>query len=273
MTPHLDKRYVAATSDRTTATEDALVRPIDNRGGRREFDLDERVRVFDLGGTVLDRVYLVKDRISDRKGYVTLHDEESGKKIIVSQRRILPLDSVNKAIVVQDGDRHEAVCPKCAAVALIDNSTETIKCAGCGAELDLLWLGVRPMSTDTLPPPTAPTKPVAPPKPVRPPKGEPAAVDFASLRSLGEVWTKNVNFDHPKVAARAHVFLFLTEGGGARKMCFNTYNNTMGKRQSGLPVADVCSGTTTAAKQPWSEVADVAKLREKLKREGYVHEE
>ena len=85
-----------------------------------------------------------------------------------------------------------------------------------------------------------------------------------------ELWTKNVNFDHEKFDVKSHVLLFVH--GQPRKYCFNTYNGTLGKRSTDLPLEDFATNTlpSGAKTKPWYSIQDLNKVREKLTKDGYV---
>ena len=57
-------------------------------------------------------------------------------------------------------------------------------------------------------------------------------VDVASLKDIGEVWVKDsINFDHPKIQVKTIAILL---DGPLRKLCFNTYDGTLGKKAKDL---------------------------------------
>lgn len=268
-----------------------------NTGGRVQFVKDTEVRILELDGTVSKTVYLVDQERSDRKGFVALKERDGTRLVRVHHRRVLPLSVEGKAVVIESGDQYWALCPEHGQITAVEAGEETATCPQCSKIFPLHWLGVRPMAEATATPaeetataekpakaPKAPKaeKAPKPPKAEKPPKEpkpapvakEPAVVDLAALAKLPncELWTKkNVKFDHERIDVQAHVLLFV--GDGARKLCFNTYNGTLGKKPGAeLPAEAFCTGTPVAGAKketPWFAVPDLDKARAKLTKEGY----
>lgn len=265
-----------------------------NSGGRKRFLKDSRVRILTLTGGVTSDVYVVvppqtrndhendnggdKEYVrADRKGHIVLQPEEgSGKELKVHFRRVLPVEIDGKAPVIESVDKYRAICPGCGCVVDVDPSDTTINCSKCG-ETELYWLGAKPMTeTKTaVQQPKADKKPAATPPTTKSEKTvqQPIRVDFNKLRSLPdcELWTKqHVKFDHPDVDLKAHALLFV--GENPRKLCFNTYDGTLGKKSVDLPIEEfIKDGVVTTGKRqkPWYPIKDVEKSKAKLVKDGY----
>lgn len=251
---------------------------LENNGGRQRFVLEEEVRIIELDGSVSQTVYLVSQDRSDRKGLVSLKERDGPRIIRVHYRRILPISVDGKAHVTGTGDRFWALCPTCGRPSEVVVTDSSVTCPKCNKTYPLHWLGVKPMSAESAtatkatkePKPTKATKPKAEavakePKVVK----EPIKVDLVHLAKLKhcELWTKaNVKFDHERVDVATHVLLFT--GDSPRKLCFNTYNGTLGKKATELPTDAFVSGKADG-KAPWFTVADLEKARAKLKKDGY----
>jgi len=263
-----------------------------NTGGRKTFERLARVRYLTLDGKISDDIYLIDpgadeedagDYVrSDRKGHIVLQQENGPKRTIKVQfRRVLPLGVDGKALVIESGDKYRAICPTCGRVKEI-TSGEAKLCCSCG-EFSLHWLGAKPMTdsgTKTSPTPaqvetTEETKPKAEKKakPPKPPVQEPEKVDFAALAALDncELWTKkNVKFDHPGVDVKAHALLFV--GDEPRKLCFNTYDEKLGKKSPPLPTTEFIEDKevpNAKRPKPWFAIKDPDKTRAKLTKDGY----
>jgi hypothetical protein len=263
-----------------------------NTGGRKTFKRSDRVRYLTLDGRISDDIYLIDPGTdeedageyvrSDRKGHILLQQENGPKRTIKIQfRRVLPLGVDGKALVIESGDKYRAICPTCGCVKEI-TSGEAKLCCSCG-EFSLHWLGAKPMTDSgtkatepaTTTTETAETKPKAEKKPKapKPAPPEPVKVDFAALiaRDDCELWTKrNVKFDHPGVDVKAHALLFT--GDEPRKLCFNTYDDKLGKKSPPLPVTEFVEDKevpNAKRPKPWFAVKDLAKTRAKLTRDGY----
>ena len=126
----------------------------------------------------------------------------------------------------------------------------------------------KPVSAETA---TKPPKKEAVAKPARQ-KLVPTQVDLKAIAKLQhcELWTKKqVKFDHPEWDVMAHVLIY-AEGDHARKLCFNTYNGTLGKKCTSLPIEAFLSGTVQNGKQQWFKITDdLDKVRAQLKKAQY----
>lgn len=248
------------------------------QGGRRLFEQDSDVRILTLGGDVSSEVYTVEIAKSDRRGQVSLRQKGTTKVILVNQRRVLPVTVEGKAPVIESGDKYRAVCPICGAVLNVEPAADTALCPQDG-QIQLYWLGVRPMTSETptktkhekseKPKAAKAKKPATPRQPKV--KEPPAKIDLRQLAALShcELWTKRqIKFDHSDWDVAAHVLIFT--GTHPRKLCFNTYNGTLGKKNNALPVDDFVANRHKGDKPAWFKVeGDLDKLREKLRRQEY----
>lgn len=263
-----------------------------NSGGRVRFTVGAEVRYIEMAGTV-SGVYLVEQERSDRKGHISLKERDGIRVVRVHHRRILPKDMDGKAVVIESQNKLWALCPTCGSASEVspgDATTDCPKCPPIRKTLTLYWNGVKPMSeVKTKPekaekepksekaPKAAPTKPKAekPPKEPKPQRvtKTPVPVDLAALAKTAncELWTKsNVKFDHERIDVQAHILLFV--GDNPRKLCFNTYNGALGRKDTGLPVTEfVANEPIKGVKNstPWFPVPDLDKARAKIGKDGY----
>lgn len=238
---------------------------MDNTGGRVSYTLGEKVRVLNPNGTVSKEVYTIQQDKSDRKGHVSLLNEK-GEELKVNHRRILPFSIVATAIIVEVGDKYKAVCPTCGFVDMIRIVADKYKCSNCQSEHVCHWINTKPLKevireTKTIKPKVEEEKMQ---------KQTKAAIvvdlDYMSKLANCKLYTKkNVKFDHERIDVKAHVLIYSDENG-ARKMCFNTYNGTLGKKMIDLPVQEFVEGKDSSR---FFKVPDLIKAIEKLKREGY----
>lgn len=243
-------------------------------GGRMTFSREQRVRILTLEGKVSPEEYSVEIEKADRKGYIALVEVGTNRKVKVNQRRILENCNDGEAVVVEVGDKYRAVCPKCSFVQEISANDDSITCPDHG-ETQLHWKkGERPMADATT---TEKKERPAEDKKVKPtatkrdkPTREPIVVEFEKLRNNAafELWTKkSVQFDHEKIDVQAHVLLFC--GDNPRKLCFNTYDGTLGKKGKPLPIGAFTKDEEVDGKKPWHPVKDVDKAKAKLLKDGY----
>lgn len=244
-----------------------------NTGGRMRFEVHSKVRILLIDGTISKEIYTIAEARSDRHAYILLrHDNKETK---VHHRRVIPISVDGKITVVESGDKYWALCPTCGEVTQIGLDTITVTCLRCKSEpRELFWLGVKPMSnveTTTITKGKQPEKTATPEVTPEQPK-----VDLAIIAKLPkcELWTKkNVRFDHVNIDVQAHTLLYI--GTEPRKLCFNTYNGTLGKRPGMVLCTDeFIEGTAPKDKKtPWFPVANLEKVRAKLIKDGYTRVE
>lgn len=236
---------------------------MDNTGGRVSYTVGEKVKVLNVNGTISKAGYTIQQDKSDRKGHVSLVDAQ-GKELKVNHRRIIPYDTKATACVVEVGDKYKVVCPACGIVDIIRIVSDKYTCSSCSQNHECHWISTKPIKE------IIKEAKVNKPKVETMPKDKtaPAVVDLDALTKFANctLYTKrNIKFDHERIDVQAHVLLY-DNSQEARKLCFNTYNGTLGKKITELPVQDFVDGKESAR---FFKVTDVSKLKEKLKKEGY----
>jgi len=252
---------------------------MENTGGRQIFERGLEVCVLTLDGSVSKEKYIIEPLSetetattcvtvrADRKGHVPLKEQGTNRELKVHFRRILGIELHGKVIVLESNGKYRACCPVCGNVFKIEPSDDSIICQTDG-KFELYWIGERPVETlKTKPntPKTAKKEPKA--KAVKKPVQEPVKIDFDALVKLPdcEVWTKkNVAFDHPGVNVQAHVLLLT--GDKPRKLCFNSYDGTLGKKATSLPTEAFIAGQTVKG---GFNIKDVEKEQTTLANKGY----
>lgn len=258
-----------------------------NSGGRVSFAMGTPVRFIELDGSLSKSVYVTDQERSDRKGHVLLREQTGTRTVRVHYRRILIAAAVDgKAVVVESHDQLWALCPEEGQPVAVKAGDDAMVCPQCSKSYPLHWMGVKPMADaaktaekpakEKGPKPekakAAAPKTAAPKREPKPPR-EPITVDLNAMAKLPhcELYTKsNVKFDHHSIDVKAHVLLCV--GTNPRKLCFNTYNGTLGKKATELPIDAFVKGETvkTGKKDtPWFPVPDLDKARTKLQKDGY----
>lgn len=266
-----------------------------NSGGRVRFNLGTEVRYIEIHGAISQEIYVIDQERSDRKGHISLKEKDGTRTLRVHHRRLLPVDMTGKAVVIESQDKLWALCPEDGmAVEVSPGDTEMV-CPKCSKTFTLYWIGVKPMADATKTSKTkekeektpkvekaekAAPKPKAE-KPAKEPKAvkEAIKVDLPALVKLKhcELWTKkNVKFDHERIDVQAHVLLFT--GDNPRKLCFNTYNSTLGKKATSLPIEEFIAnepvkGAGQKKDTPWFTVTDLEKARQQLQKGGYEQQQ
>lgn len=243
-------------------------------GGKMVLEKRQSVRILTIDGNISSEEYHVEIEKPDRKGYITLSQIGTSRKVKVNQRRVLINCNNGEAFVVESGDRYRAVCPNCTHFEEVTGNDDKMTCPRHG-EIQLHWKeGERPMTDVT----TAEKKEKTAKKEKQPTAAkrekavrEPIVVDFDSLKKNTnfEIWTKkSVQFDHERIDVQAHVLLIA--GDSPRKFCFNTYNGTLGKKGKPLPIDEfVKDSEVEGEKKPWYAVPDIEKARARLSKDGY----
>jgi hypothetical protein len=231
------------------------------------------VRVLQINGTVSKEVYIIDGEI-DRKGLIDLKQKGSSRTIKVIKSRVLPASADGKAVVIESNDKYRVVCPECDSVGMVTNADTWIgtcdACKECKKEFNLHWLGVKPMAEAITTRQEGPNMTIKSTKTAT--VAEPVKVNFEDLQNIGELYTKkNVRFDHHEIDVQSHVLLFT--GENPRKLCFNTYDGCLGKKNKGLPLEDFKNNEQQSGKRLWFNVKDTEKQREALQRKGYSKSE
>lgn len=238
---------------------------MENTGGRVSYTVGEQVRVLNLNGTISQAVYTIQQDKSDRKGHVSLSDTQ-GKELKVNHRRIIPFSTNATACVVEVGDKYKVVCPTCGHVDTIRIVADKYTCSNCTTTSQCHWINTKPLKEIIKEVKTQ--KPKVQVAMQKETKETPAIVDLAALAKTEncKLYTKkNIKFDHERIDVQAHVLIHTNETV-SRKMCFNTYNGTLGKKLTELPVQDFTEGKES---NRFFKVPDLNKLVDKLKKEGY----
>jgi hypothetical protein len=245
---------------------------VSTKGDIMKLKNGDKVRILDWVSNVSEAEYEIVSCKCDSKGLIELKDLH-GKSLKVIKRRIVPPSTDGYAVVIESGAKFKAVCPACPNVfEVVPNNTQ-IKCAEHGI-YKLHWLGEKPMTeatteSKTTEETTAVKKPTAAKKPK--PTREPIKVDIEQLKGLSdcELWRKStVNFNHEKISVVSYALLCVN--GVDRKLCFNTYDGTLGKRcTEPLPITDFIADKKDDEKVKWHPIKDLDKERAALAKKGY----
>ena len=200
--------------------------------------MPSQFRIITLDSKVSEETFQTI-RPSDNKNRIVIEGDESGARLTIHKNRVLSADSIGKAVALRKGSAVKAVCPKCSNV--IEVTGNKIVCPDHG-EFETTSHDQKLQSVNMV-------------KRSKPQKdrskntmddqtndaaiatGTPATdtnigtiVDLDEIKGYGdELWTKpQLNFDHVSMDVRAHVLL---SDNPVRKLCFNTYDGTLGKKK------------------------------------------
>lgn len=238
-----------------------------NSGGRTSYVVGSKVLILKVDGSI-ESGYTVQEPRSDRNACVLVTNGTTSFRC--QHRRVLPDNGESVGYVIESGGISVGVCPKCNSTTIIELPTaERAVCVACKHSYDLLRLGTKMTKTDE-----TKTKKESKEKTARvaKPKTEAVKVDFKALAAMPniEVWSKTVQFDHPKIVSKAHALLYV--GEEPRKYCFNTYDGTLGRDAGPLPVEQFINNTAIVGakkERPWYVIKNLDKVRETLHKSGF----
>lgn len=239
--------------------------------------MSDKVRILDATDTITADVYTIVDG-PDRKGNFTIVNDNTQRKSYIHPTRIL---RINDGIAAYRRETDMAVkCPECNREIKIEIAQATCECEEHGRFI-INWgaidAGVRPAVDE--PEKTVATKPAKKSKSANKPQRRtktPIAIDFDRMKSVGIIYTKpGVEFDYPGFEVKAHVFV-IEDGEYSRKLCFNSYNGTWGKKDKGDELRvfiDEKSVAHNGKKFGYFITSTMEQERKKLEKGGYTKED
>jgi hypothetical protein len=223
-----------------------------------------QTRLITSEGGVSDDLYEVIGP-ADRK-HCVFAIGSNGDKVRIHRERLLPVDSNGKLVAVMHNGKLKAACPEC---------SRTLVVLGDSAECPVH--GIKPITShehlNGFNNPAVETE-----KEHVMPKNEVTTIDLSTVAEFGsELWTKpQRKFSDPHTDVQSHVLL---ADNPPRKLCFNTYNGTLGKRKKSKTDStfaqqlqsfkdNVTMSPDGASVYPLKSTLDDA--RKKLEKTGYV---
>lgn len=197
--------------------------------------VNQQVRILNGEDEISDHIYTIVEP-EDRKGNFLVQNNHTQKKARVHPTRMLQFNPEGSKVY-----RHEtelrAKCPHCDTGVTVEIGNTSAMCAqhgGFAIDWSQISAGPRPASPEVakkVPAGKAARKPKTPAERAQKQKAHATdKIDFAALRKAGQLWTRTgVEFDYPGFEVKAHVFI-IEDGDDSRKMCFNSYNETWGKK-------------------------------------------
>jgi len=177
-----------------------------------------QARLMTPEGGVSEELYEIVGPV-DRKHCVTAIGQDSTKKRL-HKERLLPVNSLGKLVAVTHNGKLKAACPDCFRPLVV---------VGGFAECPIH--GKKPITSHEHPNGVDNQVAAVPEREPTMAKNETAAaIDLAQVTNFGcELWTKpQLKFSDPRTDVQSHVLL---ADNPPRKLCFNTYNGTLGKRK------------------------------------------
>lgn len=174
-----------------------------------------RLLTFDHKPSTDEYVAISKPSI---RGMVSLRNVRTGEIITAQKRRILPLDTAGKAIAACNSNKTTIVCPtpNCILELQIQEGGQTARCPEHGE------FPIYPYNVNSLPLQSTTTKVT------RKEKSMPnVQVDLQEVKKYGTLYVRRADFNHTSYDVRSYV---LVADNPPRKLCFNTYNGSLGKK-------------------------------------------
>lgn len=230
------------------------------------------VRMITADGVVSEELYKIIEFDSRKNQYIL---DGKGAQFRVHRARILPKDAYGKAVAILHNNKILGICPTCKGLKEVFEREINCSCSGLVQKFSILTNGELPKTNGRNAFSKVPKKKVSQAMENEMENTTTDAVktnviDIAEIKKSGELWEKdNVAFDHAKIEVRSYVLL---ADNPPRKLCFNTYGGTLGKRDVSSLELDAfrtnCSGSS-GKKIGYDLKKDLDTERTKLEKSGY----
>lgn len=227
----------------------------------------KEVRLISPIGTVTEVTYRV---IGETKRGLILLEDNQKTEISVHRDRIIPVDCLGKAVVVQTGGKYHGVCPRCLRLILVAN--DKIRCEDHGV-FDIIPTSIPIVNNHESQIINSKERTMTPATSQAP------ILDIAQVQQYcPEIWVKTqIHFNHARVDVKAFTLLL---DNPARKLCFNTYDGVLSKK-SVDPIAelhiaefsrneDITDQKNQRKRVGYLLTGSLDDVRAKLRREGYT---
>lgn len=190
-----------------------------NIPGYGDINVEELEDISIINGIgIINTGYKLVNQNKDKSGLITVLDYKNNRILRVHPSRIDKSNSHGSISVKISENNVVAACPKCENILNIPNESERCYCTHCDYYFDI----INKMTKKE-------------PKKIKT-KDKPAKVNIDDLANIGELWIKNVEFDHKNVDVKA-ICIRIDD----RYLSFNLYNNTYGKSNTLPPIDDLTS--------------------------------
>jgi len=211
-----------------------------------------KYRILNIDGTLSSKIFTLVEYQTNQKAI--LRSVVDNKDISVHKNRIVPFEDIDRALCIVSGGIDLVICPRCLGITNKEFNIDTFVCErGCGTyqyhSLDSDSSLVR--STKIM---------------------NQKSKNIFDLEAIGiyksmVVYSKTNKFNHPSIDSRSIIILHKSEK--PRKMQFNIYNNSLGKKSGSLPLEAFDKNEAPPGKCPWSTIANVEAEIKRLVDDGY----
>jgi hypothetical protein len=233
--------------------------------------MKSRVRILGIDGHVSRQSYTILSERADSKGLVCVKEQRTNRELKIAQRRIIPFAvDKNKAVVIESNNKYYAVCPKCPIVFDIKPDHTDINCPDHGIH-ELHWLGEKPVVNTTQTTESSLSTSAQPSVAKKKKPQEPVKVDLDKIATTKdcELWSKtSIQFNHESITVISHALLYV--GDNPRKMCWNTYDGTMGKKHREINIEAFVTNDEQNKSHTIYQIKDIESERKRLEKKGYT---
>lgn len=212
-----------------------------------------KIRILNIDGTISTKLYQIIGEPSSQR--IMVRSDGDNKEILVHKNRIIPVDKDDVAVCILSGGVEMAICPKCLNISKRDAEKPDLTCErGCGNYL-YHALGSECSAIRS--------------KKIMELKNKNVfSLDEVKKYPNMRVWSKLNKFNHPNIDSRSVIILH--DSDKPRKLQFNTYNGSLGKKSPPLPLEAFDKNEAPATgKCPWSILASTDAEENRLKEAGY----
>lgn len=212
-------------------------------------------RILNIDGSISRKLYKLigQDRINAVKA--TLRSDGDPSDTVVHRNRLIPFEKSDHAICIISGGVDMVICPKCLNITKKEVSKGEFECSsGCGTyqyhDLSSGSSVLRSTKVNSLK-----TKNL---------------FDIETVKAYPQmiVYSKTNKFNNPQIDSRSVVIIHNSDS--PRKMQFNTYNGSLGKKSAALPLEAFNNNQMPAGKCPWVPIASLAAEEQRLIKGGYT---
>lgn len=211
-----------------------------------------KYRVLMIDGSISNKLFY---KINDQGSKVLLKSMADSQEIHVHKNRLIPVEKTDVAICIVSGGNEMVICPRCQSISNRDHGVSEFTCvSGCGTyqyhNLGSKSREVRSSKIMSL--------------------NNKNLFDIEAIKQYPSmaVLSKINKFNNPSIDSRSVVIVHTSDK--PRKLQFNTYNGSLGKKAAALPLEDFNNNIQREGQRcPWTALASAQAEIDRLKAMGY----
>jgi hypothetical protein len=212
-----------------------------NFGGKIQLQKGSSVRFLENDGCVSDDVYTISSSVTDYKARALLKNDN--RNILIHYDRLLPLDSINKAVCVLGNKSTFVTCPDCKIPREIDKSVTSLSCCDKEHEIHFMTEASEEMGKEN------------------------SNFDLNSIPESCEIWIKDGSFID---GINLRTVQLVINDCNPRKFIFNLYNGKTSSTGKSIDskLREFISGVAENQKAFWYKI-DPDKYEKSIVSKGY----